>query len=675
MFFCIPSIVYGGIRNDSLIMDKIFSYRRNFSSEPMEESRNIYMKFIFQIKRRNPTLLLVPTLYNIARGEREFTGEMYGKISFKNIKDFDIKRQLEVSTIPHHSRAMPMMVKYVVPDFYGVSLFQEFLLSPFHGNNKSYYKYNISRISTKHYLITFRPKVLNTQLVTGFAIADSNTGRLIIVKMSGEHDMIKFNLNANMGDSETNNSVIPKYCVTDAKFNFLGNRLSTQFTAYYDMDKSLPDTMRSERDMAMISELRPIELTETEKRIYMDFYNKHISNNDSVLEGNGENATEVANSESMKKNNTFKKIAWDVVGDHMLNSMGAETSNAYIRFSPLFNPLYFSYSGSHGLSYKMNIGAEYRFSRTRKISLNPRLGYNFKINQFYFEIPLRYTFNSKRNGWVELSLANGNRITNSAVLDMLKSQYRDTVDFSSLELDYFKDTHIGLTTNIKPVNSVELSVGLLYYKRTAVNKFAMAIAGKPTVYRSFAPTITLKYQPTLSWPVFSVLYERSLQKIFKSNTEYEKFEFDASYKKTLNSLRKVNARFGGGFYTNRSNSYFVDFTNFHENYLQGGWDDDWTGEFQLLNSQWYNASKYYIRTNISYESPLLLLNKMPLIGKHLETERIYGGFVQLEHTRPYFELGYGFTTRYVSIGLFTNLLNGQINEYGCKFTIELFRKW
>ena len=71
----------------------------------------------------------------------------------------------------------------------------------------------------------------------------------------------------------------------------------------------------------------------------------------------------------------------------------------------------------------------------------------------------------------------------------------------------------------------------------------------------------------------------------QSNIKYERWEFDASFKKVLHSLRKYNLRAGGGFYTNKSTDYFVDFANFHDNYIPGGWDDDWTGDFQLLNSQ------------------------------------------------------------------------------------------
>ena len=145
--------------------------------------------------------------------------------------------------------------------------------------------------------------------------------------------------------------------------------------------------------------------------------------------------------------------------------------------------------------------------------------------------------------------------------------------------------------------------------------------------------------------------------------------------KRLPSLRILNMRAGTGFYTRRNTRYFVDFANFRDNNLPSGWEDDWAGQFQLLNSMWYNQSNYYVRGHMSYDSPMLLLSYLPLVGRYLEVERIYVSALSIAHTRPYMELGYGFTNRYFSAALFTNLLGGKIQEFGCQFTVELFRRW
>ncbi|MDE6012878.1 MAG: hypothetical protein K2G91_09135, partial [Prevotella sp.] len=122
-------------------------------------------------------------------------------------------------------------------------------------------------------------------------------------------------------------------------------------------------------------------------------------------------------------------------------------------------------------------------------------------------------------------------------------------------------------------------------------------------------------------------------------------------------------------------NYFMDFTNFRENNLPEGWDDDWSGNFQLLASEMYNASDYYLRSNISYESPLLAVSMIPLVGRYVERERAYLNSLSIAHSRIYSELGYGFTCRYFSMALFASFLNIEYQRMGCKFTFELFRRW
>ena len=181
--------------------------------------------------------------------------------------------------------------------------------------------------------------------------------------------------------------------------------------------------------------------------------------------------------------------------------------------------------------------------------------------------------------------------------------------------------------------------------------------------------------PWQKGPVLTANYERSFKKIFGSNLQYERWEFDGAFKYNYRGMRFLNFRAGAGFYTNRSTDYFVDFTNFRDNNLPEDWDDNWSGDFQLLDSRLYNESDYYMRGNISYESPLLFAKWFPYLGKYIEKERFYVSSVLLEKTRPYSELGYGFTNRYISIGLFASFLGSEFQKCGVSFDFELFKRW
>ena len=119
----------------------------------------------------------------------------------------------------------------------------------------------------------------------------------------------------------------------------------------------------------------------------------------------------------------------------------------------------------------------------------------------------------------------------------------------------------------------------------------------------------------------------------------------------------------------------MDYANFRDNNLPEGWEDDWSGNFELLRSRVYNESNYYLRANLSYDSPMMIGSWVPYLGKYIERERFYFSTAIVERSRPYYELGYSFTNRYVSFAVFAGFNGRKYKEVGFDFDIELFRRW
>jgi hypothetical protein len=207
-----------------------------------------------------------------------------------------------------------------------------------------------------------------------------------------------------------------------------------------------------------------------------------------------------------------------------------------------------------------------------------------------------------------------------------------------------------------------------------MNASAMKSYGKESSYYSLAPSLSLNLRPWENAPMLTVDYERGV-KVNHKYINYERWEADLSHKHQLCRTQMLNLRLGGGLYTTKDNDFFMDFAHFHDNNLPGGWDDDWAGNFQLLDSRLYNESKYYLRGNISFETPLMVGFLVPVVGRYVERERLYLSTLSIQHTRQYSEFGYGFTCRYFSMGLFSSFLNFDYQEMGCKFTFELFGRW
>ena len=72
-------------------------------------------------------------------------------------------------------------------------------------------------------LLSFKPKVDNTQLVKGNAIIDKHTGRVITCHAEGEYDMLRFELDTDTGDKEHDKLAV-KSCILRTTFKFMVNQ-------------------------------------------------------------------------------------------------------------------------------------------------------------------------------------------------------------------------------------------------------------------------------------------------------------------------------------------------------------------------------------------------------------------------------------------------------------------
>ena len=661
---------------DGSLLDKTLNFGRDHRDcLPDTVTTNTYSKYSIHIDRRNLTLMTVPTMFYLVRdGRRDYFSESYSNVKYS--KDSRITRcNIHLSTVYHRHTTLPSSENYMTPRIYDESLFEDGILSPFNSENRRFYRYRTIDMGDGTSEIVFRNRIRNTQLVRrGSAIADNQTGAIRSFVLEGEYDMIHFTLRGNMGNDSIG-LFVPTDCDARLKVSFLGNRILGHFVSYYRLTKTLPDSIDNRDDVAAMDSLRPIPLSADEARIVRDY--------DSIRRASSsETQSDKRVGDTPKKRNWAKYIFWDIIGDNMLNrintQLGADRKGT-LRIGPVFNPLYFGYSKNKGIVYKFDVRGNYNFTDNNDITLRLRMGYSFKQRQIYFNIPIRWEFDKRRNGYVRWEFGNGNRITNSRVLEAVKEYDRnDSIDWDHMRLDYFKDMNLRVGVNYDIIaQRLALQGGASLHRRSAVDRQGFAEAGRPRVYKSFAPYLQLQYRPfTDAVPlVLTANYERGI-KALGGSIGYERFEFDGQYVHDLPRLNMLQLRAGIGFYTSRGdNDYFLDYHNFHEEYIPGGWGDKWTGEFELLNSNWYNASDYYFRANATYEAPLLILSRIPWAGQVVEKERVYLSALAVNRMFPYVEMGYGFVNRVFSMGVFTGFSPQHFEGVGVKFGFELFSNY
>ena len=655
-------------KSDSLLLHRVFGYAQSYADSLETFQSNVYIKHLYQTHKRNFTLWCVPTMYAIARGRRTFVSEQYSRLTFHPDGKMENKRQVYYTTIPHNRRTMPTLLEFITPKLYDETLYGDHVLSPFNRYNRVFYRYTTDSIDSLRGVITFRPRyVNNTQLVKGRATIERHTGRVVEAEMEGEFDMMHFQTTAQQGVGGSR-SLLPQHCRTNVNFRFLGNHISSVFEAAYDCPVTLPDSVSVRGNRQLIDSVRPYQLTPEEAAIYQQREKK-------TAVATADSASSAVPAPRPRKHNYLRDIAWEKLGESLLRSLRASNETGYVRLSPIINPQYLSYSRRKGFSYRFKLGASYNLSRDVSIGMNTRFGYNFKQRKFYFNLPLRLNYAYRnRDAYAEVAWGSGNRIYNATVIHELERQYGEQPAFHNRRLDQFDDWNMHATNYLPLNNRLAIETGLVFHQRKAVNRSDMSAFGMPTEYRSLAPMLSVKTRPWRKGPLFTFDYERGLSG--KANyLPYERWEVDASLKHRMHRLQTLNLRIGTGFYSKRDKNFFMDYGNFRDENLPEGWDDDWSGNFQLLESRVYNESNYYVRGNVSFESPLMAASFVPIVGRYVERERVYLSSLSIAHSRLYSELGYGFTCRYFSVGFFASFLSTRFQETGAKFTFELFRRW
>lgn len=637
---------------------------------PDTVSSNEYLKYRIHIIKRNFSLIGIPTLYYLVRdGKRDYLGETYSRVKYTGKDIAERYTNIRVSTVYNNHAILDILTDFLTPDIYDVNVFKDFILSPVVRQNMRFYSYESMPWGdgTRFFI---HPKVKNTQLVWGYIDVDNKTGKINNYVLEGRYNMVHFVLSASMGTDEWH-SLLPSHCKINADMHITGNHIVAEYSKYFNLQETLPDSIHNSMDVKRIETLRPEPLSTQEQYILNQYETDNQINEVVVL----------SNPQKAQRRKKIKHILWDIIGDKALNSIHADLGNekqGHLKIGPIFNPLYFGYTRGKGIIYKFDTKGNYSFTKNSSINFRTKMGYSFKQKHLYYKIPINYIFNSRRNGYIHFEFGNGNRITNSKVLDEIKNERNDSINWDNMHLDYFKDMKLQLSVNYDVLKDMlGVQGGVTMHRRTGVNRDGLKAAGKPDRYNSSAPFVQLQFRPFGDkGAIYTAEYERSIKGLLNTDVSYERMEFDFQYIHKMECSRNLQMRCGTGFYTNRSHGdYFLDYHNFQENYIPNGWNDEWTGEFEMLNSNWYNASKYYFRANLTFESPLLILSFCPIIGNVIEKERIYASTLAVHNLWPYTEIGYGFVNKFFSMGLFCGIAPHNFEGIGMKFGFELFNNW
>lgn len=687
------------------ILEHIFQSAVFYSNEVKSFRGDLYLKGMLQVHKQNRIIRFVPSMFRLEKGVKEYLHESVSELHYTAPSIYDRKVRAVSTTFPNNKGQIFDIIDYMKFNLYSPAVMENRLLSPLNSKAKMHYHYVLDSISHQlggdWYKIKIIPRYHSTQLLEGNVWISSEDWSIRYMNVKGRYDLIEFHLFMQMGNTEETRC-LPALFNLDLNFKFLRNHLEMHYTGWmkykevefrkpgeqpvavrtkksdYNLSNSYTltcDTSQLVINRDSFNRIRPIPLSVFEDSLYQEARKRERLRMADTLKA--------APDTKLKKNLVYL----GQLGDALISSYDIDLAKfGSVNCSPLINPLLVSYSHRNGIAYRQEFKYNQLFHNGRLLRIIPQIGYNFTKKEFYAKADMEYVYNPRKHGSFELHAGNGNRIYSSVVLDQLKELPDSAFSFDGLELDYFKDIYVDFSHHIEIVNGLSVNTGVAMHWRYTKSTPEVE-ARVRSKYNSFAPRIRMVWTPGMYYymngnrkinvgsyyPTFTADYERGI-KVLKNSGEYERFEISAEQMIRLRNVRSLAYHIGAGFFTNQSDMYFVDYVNFANRNLPQGWNDDIGGTFQMLDSRWYNASSHYVRGNMSYEAPFILLYPVNRLLSFIQKERIYAGVLFMPHLNPYFELGYGFATHIFDAGIFVGNEKGKFTSVGCKFTFELFNK-
>lgn len=687
-------------------MEKTFNYvEANHLSIGHTESF-IYFKFNMQTERHNMATRLIPFVGKMESGKRAYVGESVVKVVTTEPDIVDKREMAFYSTMPYMRNLRDLYIAGAGLSVYQSTLLRDRILSPANRRNRHYYSYRIDSLWTDSLgqpveRIRVKPHYPNTQLVDGFISVDPRTGRILSFNFDMSYNTQAIHVDGIMGSSGLA-SMLPVEIKARFDFRFLRNRSTTLLLARYNHRLILPhrqaredsllkvnghdltflnrlnaDTSRTDHDFNYFRTFRPVPLTPAEDSVYTAYQRTEQEQSHRPA--------------ASKKQKTFLSGSAEdlLLGSHYVH-LG---SRQILKLPPLITPSMLEWSDRKGLSLRTRIRLSREMNDGCYITSNLHLGYNFRKNEFFWKTPTEWLFSPRHGGKIQFEVGNGNRIYNSRQADDVRKRLKSDQAYDSLlevfnryQFDYYNDYYIKAGLAYEVANGLNLNAGLVYHVRRLLGwNGEAARGGIEHRYISLAPRLRLEWTPDLyyymrrgrkvelfsRWPTFSLEYERGLHGPH-INSQYERWEFESNYRIGLYALRCLYLRAGGGLYTKKRNTYFVDYANFRYNSLPDTWLDEMTGQFEALDQRWYNESRYYARLCAGYESPMLLLARLRPVTRYVKRERIYCNFLAVHALCPYIETGYSVSTHLFDAGFFAGAANHKSITVGWKFVLRFY---
>jgi len=675
------------------IINQVLRHKELYENYVQSYDAVVYTKGNSLVGKKNILLRYAPdALYLDKKGQSSFT-ESFFDIHFEAPNHFTQQIRAIDGTRLEISDIQERVMQFLSINVYNPTIFNNQILMPGIKDAHKYYRFEyVSSTDTLNHLIhkiEIIPLIKSQKLISGYLYVVDGLWTISRLDISGRLNFSNFRVETEFSLSN-NDFLLPLNTRITFQMKILGNEVTNHYYSSFKYKSISKQQMGKEqqevgydlsayfnvqidsipvfKDSLFWEENRPIPLTDYEKTLFESRMKTQKHEDSLAISGK----------------------SW-AYSPGLVIPMRLKHNQTQFKYSGLLNPFKLAYSKRDGISYWQQFSLSKRYSNGQEIGFSPNIGFLFQREEIYFNTPARWLFQPLKMGEVSISLGNRNQSYNSTIINEIKREVRDSINFKNLELNYFRHLYLEINSKYEIANGLLLQPGIGYnwYDPVKQDKkvtdsilSATALLDK---YRSFSPTLGITWTPRQYYringkkkeyvgsffPTFSFEYGRGITDVFESNSDYERIEFDIQQKISLGLLSSFQYYIGAGAFTKTKSVYFADFKKFQRYNFPQSWNDPIGGIFHLLDGEWYNASNSYVQGFFMYESPFSFLRLFKNISRDIVTERFYVSQLYTPVLPSYTEVGFGIGNFIGNAGAFVSFKKGMFESFGIKAVLEL----
>jgi len=557
------------------------------------------------------------------------------------------------------------------------------------------YGSSVKYIEVKPNLALEKPKTISTNY-TGRPVVTSNT---VVTPDTKEKQQINKILEK---DDLTNRDMVKLARLMEKESANTLPDSSKNNLEVIDNTTQIIEKDANKKDSAYWAEIRPIPLSEIEKRSLA--ISDSTKKESSLIELKSDTTISVGKKEKSK----FFKAVNHIGSGHTWS----DTSGFSFRYGGLIDLNSISFNTVDGFIYGMNFRISKTWKNFNSLTIIPDIRWAFSREEAMWRLNTNYRFNRMkqmqiffRAGKTSTDISNGgsiNTFLNSLTTLILKDNYLKLYETRYFTLGYRSEIVNGLTLELSSgyedrrvlQNSTDYSLNRsskIYSGNTPDNIYLSAVSNPINALRDqkhadFITKVTYiprqryrirngaKIPMGSDFPTFNLTWEHGFNEFTELGpgySQYDLLKFEATKNRSIGAFG--NFRWivrSGGFFDNRNIGY-IDFFHFNSQPMVLLLND-YTDAFMLPSFYSLSTPEIYGEVHLKYTTPYLLIKLLPVLSNTLMRENLSFSWLGSRFHKNYSEIGYSISEFLFlgEIGVYVGFDDLKYQSVGAKIVLK-----